>query len=121
MRDVVIIKVEKYVAAVKFRDGDGMWQGRIVPTTAVQDMYGSAKVSQDALDSGTEYGYDWDVAFPEPIVLSAKMVQQSLREHGIWIVEDLLAMPHEGVAAFLALARTMYTNWIRKARESIVN
>lgn len=121
MRDVVIIKVERYVAAVKFRDGEGMWQGRIVPVDAVQDIRGSAKVSQEVLDSGIEYGYDWDVAFPEPIVLPAKMVQQSLREHGIWTVGDLLAMPNEGVAAFLALARAVYASWVRRARESIVN
>jgi len=119
-----VMMIDGQVAVVRFRDNRGMLQGRIIPKDSVPGIninrvvYIPIGILED--DSTTEYGFDWSVVLDE-LVLKPEDFQQALRDHGIWTVDDLLRNSREGVAAFLALAKSMYTNLIRKARESFIN
>lgn len=117
---VQMIRRDRQVAAVKFRDEHGAWQGRIVPIDAVSVIDGKHVVPDEAINSGTEYGFDWSIVFPEPLSISAGQLQKMFRDYGIWQLDDLLKMPNEGIAAFLALAKTMYVGVVKRARECIV-
>lgn len=117
---VQILRRDRQVTAVKFRDEHGAWQGRIVPFDAVSEIDGCHTVPDEAIESGTDYGFDWSVVFPEPLSISAGQLQKVFRDYGIWTPDDLSAMPNEGVAAFLALAKSMYVGVVRRARECIV-
>jgi len=89
--------------------------------TAVTIQGDTVTVSDEAFAAGTEYGFDWDVAFPEPLSISGSDLTQALRLHGIWTLEDALANPQEVQAAVLALSKVIITGIVRRARECIVN
>jgi len=122
--EAYVMWIDGQAAVVRFRDNRGMLQGRIIPKDSVPgiNMGRVVHIPIDILeaDSTTEYGFDWSVVLDE-LVLKPEDFQQALRGHGIWTVDDLLQNPQEGIAAFLALAKSMYTSLIRKARGSFIN
>ena len=119
---VRMVRRDRNVVAVTCRDASGMWQGRIVPKAVITDIKGStADVSVEVFSAGTEYGFDWDVAFPEPLSISGDDLTQALRSHGIWTLEDVLANPSQVQAAILALTKAMMANVVRRARDCIVS
>ena len=119
---VRMVRRDRNVVAVTCRDASGTWQGRIVPKAALTDIDGdTADVSIEAFSAGTEYGFDWDVAFPEPLSVSGDDLTQALRLHGVWTLEDVLANPSQVQAAILALTKAMMANVVRRARDCIVS
>ena len=118
---VRIVRIDKNVAAVTYRDKSGMLQGSIIDSEYVTDLRAGQKtfISEEVLESGTEYGFDWSVVIDE-VVLAPERFQQALREHGIWTIEDLFAKQNEAIAAFLSLVKSEYSNLKRKVRLSIV-
>jgi len=118
---VTIVRKDRNVVAVTCRDASGTWQGRIVPKAALADIQGNtADVSIEAFSAGTEYGFDWDVAFPQPLSISGDDLTQALRLHNVWTLEDMLANPREVQAAILALTKVMMASVVRKAKDCIV-
>lgn len=119
---VRIVRRDRNVVAVTCRDVDGTWQGRIVPKAALTDIKGNtADVPVETFNAGTEYGFDWGVAFPQPLSISGADLTQALRLHGIWTLEDVLANPLQVQAAILALTKAMMANVVRRARDCIVS
>lgn len=119
-RQVKVLRRDREVAAVSYRDNNGIWQGRIVPLNAVSSENRITIVSDETLNAGTEYGFDWDVVYPDPVVISGANLTQALRVHNIWTLEDLLANPNEALAAILSLARRFHTEMIKNAKDCIV-
>lgn len=121
MIEVNIIKVDRRVVAVTYRDRHGMFQGRVVSVDAVTRTDNNrAMVRMEDLENAMEYGFDWTIALDD-VQITAHELQQSLRAHGIWQLEDLLQKPNEGVAAFLAVAKASYALLVRRARDCIVD
>ena len=119
---VKVVRRDRNVVAVTCRDTSGAWQGRIVPMTALTSIEGNtADVPVGQFDAGTEYGFDWGVAFPQPLSISGDDLTQALRLHGVWTLEDVLANSREVQAAILALTRIMMANIVRRARDCIVS
>lgn len=118
---VRIVRIDKNVAAVTYRDKGGMLQGRIIDSEYVAGLRAGQKtfISEKVLESGTEYGFDWSVVIDE-VVLTPERFQQSLREHGIWTIEDLFTKQNEVIAAFLSLVKGVYSDLKRKVRSSVI-
>ena len=120
--EVYVMMKDRAAAIVRYRDKDGMLQASIIPSDKVADVnIGQvAHIPVGVIEnSGTEYGFDWAVALDE-VVLTPDDFTQVLRDHGIWTIEDLLAKPNEGVAAFMSLAKSLYVDLVKRARECIV-
>ena len=117
--EVKLLSVQGQAAIVTFRDGEGIFQGRIISINEVADIRtGETKlVSDKILSTGTEYGIDWETLLGEDYVLTPADIGQELRRHGLWTYEDLNSNPNVVTAALNSLAYRVFAELMRAARD----
>ena len=118
MIQIKLLKVRGKAAVVTLRDKDGMLQGRVISRDNVLGLrIGETKgISQNVVDTGTEYGIDVEVLLGEEYVITPQDLEQELRRHGIWTYDDLNSNSQEVVAAINTLTKKLYAALLREAR-----
>lgn len=119
LTDVKLIKVQGQAAVVSFWDKSGMIQARIVSRDDVAGLrVGQAgMISSSILDSGTEYGIDWEIFLGETGVITPTDIEQELRKRGIWTYEDINKNSPQVMAALNALSGRVFANLMSEARK----
>lgn len=113
----MVLRKQGRSVAVAFRDNAGMWRGAIVSAGAIGDdvkVGVEVEVPQEILKNAIEYGIDFEVLMPRPYIIDARDLQQALRDHGVWTVEDVLKRPREVVAAIQSLMRLTYADVVNR-------
>ena len=119
MIEAKLLSVQGQAAIVSFRDKDGIFQARII---SVDDIAGlrigeTKSVSKKLLDSGTEYGIDWETLLGDEYDITPVDISNELRKHGLWTYDDMNKNPHQVTAALNALSYRVFAELMRRARE----
>ena len=117
--EIRVIKLVGFAAVVSFRDKDGMFQARIISN---EDAPGlrvgqTGIVSGRVLDSGTEYGIDWEVFLGDSDVIKPIDIEQEFRKRGLWTYEDINTNSPQVMAALNALSGRVFSQLMREARK----
>src|SRR4030042_2254375 len=94
---------------VEWRDEDG-YHRAVVPAGAVDGDY----CDPDELLMGIPYGEPWAQVVGD-LVIAAADVENELRKHGIWTIEDVRQSPNAAAAALLAVHKMGVDTLIRRA------
>lgn len=106
-------------AVVTYRDNvTGMTEAKVI---SIRDLPQGLRRGQEfdipeyALESGTEYGIDWGIVLGQFDVVS--VLTSSMRDHGIWMPEDLQRKPQQVIAAINATSKVVYAELLRLSKE----
>lgn len=106
-----------HAAVVTFVDEYGNYRAKIVSRTATGDK-GTIELSQDILDGGADYGFDFDLIMDARTITSLE-VQNAMRAHGIWTLKDLKKRPQEAYGALLSIIRLIHGELVKGAQDAI--
>lgn len=107
---VTLIGLQGNSAIVSHRDGEGMMHASIISKDYVEGLtIGTVgDVPDEAIATGTEYGFDLEILAEDSYVVSLSDLQQALRLHGIWTFNDLNQNPNQVRAALMSLVQRMH-------------
>jgi hypothetical protein len=118
MIEAKLLKVEGKAAVVKYRDYEGMIQARIISYDDVRGLrINETKIFPNKIiNSGTEYGIDWEVLFGEECAITPKDIEQEFRRRGLWTYDDINRNPNHVIASLTALSAKVHKRVIREAK-----
>lgn len=100
--EVKVLSLSGQVAVIRHGDKTLLISKSYVQNTKVGQ---NVLVPALAISTGTEYGIDWSVIFPEGITLTPEEIQSALYSHGIFTIEDIEKNPNGVVIAMNSLMR----------------
>lgn len=114
--EVKVLSTSGQVAVI--RHGD---KTLLISKSYVQNVKAgqNTTVPAHAISTGTEYGIDWSVIFPEGITISPEEIQSALYSHGIFTVEDIEKNPNGVVIAMNSLMKKVSINLYKTVRTVI--
>ena len=77
------------------------------------------EISETDYLTGTEYGLDWDIIFPEGLIISSQDLQRSLYAHGLFTLEDLKRNPNVLASAISHVIRLSASSLIKSAEQAL--
>ena len=117
--EVKVFKVQGQATIVTFRDKDGMVQARIISRDEVPGLrLGEAgMISSRILESGTDYGIDWEVFLGDSGVIKPTDIEQEFRKRGLWTYEDINKNSPQVMAALNARSGRVLAQLMSEARK----
>ena len=119
MIEVKLLKKSGQAAVVSFWDNEtGMMQAHIISMNDLPNdlrVGQTANVSDDALLTGTEYGMEWELLLSQSE--SLMVLTASLRNHGIWTLEDLNNNPRQCIAAINSASVRIYAELLQLVKD----
>jgi hypothetical protein len=119
---VRILKQVGQGVAVSFREPDGTYRAVVINRDRLLHKTGTdAEVTFEVIENeGVEYGLDFETFLSsEGLTITPQMIQNAMRAHGIWTLEDLLKNQQEALAAVLGVARFTLATLTRLARKAL--
>jgi len=111
---IKLLKKSGQSAVVSYWDYEtGMTQARVISIDDLPNRLRigqEADISNDALQLGIEYGIDWELLLGQSNV---HMLAQSLRNHGIWTVDDMKTKPQQVIAAINSSSAVIWAELLR--------
>ena len=104
-----VIQRKGHGILVEWRDEEG-YHRAVVPAGAVDGDF----CDPEQLLMGIPYGEPWAQAVGD-LVITAADIENELRKHGIWTIEDARKKPNEAAAALLAVHKMGVDTLIRRA------
>jgi hypothetical protein len=100
--EVKVLSTSGQVAVIRHGDKTLLISKSYVQNTKVGQK---VMVPAHAISTGTEYGIDWSIIFPEGITISAEEIQSALYSYGIFTIEDIEKNPNGVVIAMSSLMK----------------
>lgn len=113
-----VLKVDRSSAVVKYTDKHGLLQAVVInvpPETRVGNVL---EISDEGVRSGVEYGTDMSVVMKD-IVITPNQIQEALRGHNLWTIDDIANNPSVVVRAVLSVAKVLATDLISNTKKCI--
>jgi hypothetical protein len=117
MNTVELIQRKGSVAIVKFRDKKGITQCGIIDGSLVKGS--TFQVPNRVIDTATPYGVDWDVVYPDGLVISADDIQEALYGLGIYTLDDLRTNTNGVIAAINSILKLNNAKLVNHARSTL--
>ncbi len=114
MKIVELIEHKGSIAIIKFRDDNGVPQCGIIDGSLVKGK--SFSVSDKVIKTATPYGIDWDVVYPNGLVISADDIQETLYGAGIYTLNDLRRNTNGVIASINSILKLNNAKLINHAR-----
>jgi len=121
----MIVKVHKLsgkVAVVLYKDKHDVYQAVIIDRKDLvserRDIF--IEVSDDVMEKSTPYGIDWNIVFPDGIVIDPGTVQNYMYEHGVVAPEDLRSNNTIFRDMLQTYVRSMFANLYNKVMKVIM-
>lgn len=105
-----ILKFEGHVALLDYVDKNSVRHAVVVDISAVPHDAkpgGEIDVSKKVLESGTDYGIDWDIIFPKGIAVRTELLTEALYARGVFSLEDLKQNPQAFHDAMAQVTRSL--------------
>jgi len=106
---VRVVGRKGHAVLVEWRDEEG-YQRAYVPAKVVEDDY----CPDDELLLGIPHGLPWGEIVGD-LVISGEEIEQALRAHGIWTLEDAQENATRAAAALLAVHKGGVETLVRRA------
>ena len=114
MKIVNLIEHKGGVAIIEYRDGDGVRQCGIIDGSLVKGK--EFTVNDKVIKTATPYGIDWNVVYPNGLVISADDIQEALYGLGIYTLDDLRRNTNGVIAAINSILKLNNAKLINHAR-----
>lgn len=117
MKTVELIERRGNIAIIKFQDMHGMLQcGIIDGHLATGETF---EVADKVIKTATPYGIDWDIVYPNGLVISAGDIQETLYGVGIYTLDDLRRNTNGVIAAITSILKLNSAKLINHARVTL--
>lgn len=108
---VNVISQNEHVVLVEYVDGS-RYRRVIVPAHTVA----GEECAIETLALGVEDGKQWSALIDD--MGTAQQIENELRRRGIWNSRDMAGRPEEVKSAFIAVAYSMYSRFVRAVRQT---
>lgn len=105
--EVKILRAKNKAVLLEYSNGDG-FSRVILPDHLIKEHDGKAYVTLDDLYAGIPYGVPWEDVI-EALTIVPEEVAKSLRESGVWTIEDAEKNPQAVTGAVFACTRPILT------------
>ena len=89
---VKLVRRYKASSVVVHKDKTGLLNAYIIDSDYISSMKPGAEftVPKEAIDKATPFGVDWEVIYPDGIMISAKEMQNIMYSNGIYTLDDVI-------------------------------
>ena len=117
--EVKVIRIVGVATVVSFWDKEGMIQARVVSSDDAPGLRvgHTGVISDKVLETGTEYGIDWEIFLGNSDVIKPIDLEQEFRRRGLWTYEDINTNSPQVMAALGALSKRVYVGLMSEARK----
>ena len=117
MNTVKLIKTQGNAAIVMWKDDDNMSQCGIIDAGLIKGK--EFEVSNSVIRTATPYGIDWNVVYPNGLVISADDIQEALYGMNIITLDDLRKNTNGVIGAINSILRLNNRKLIDHARTTL--
>jgi hypothetical protein len=117
MKTVELIQQKGSVAIIKYEDDYGVKQCGIIDSNHVRGK--TFDVANKVVETATPYGIDWDVVYPNGLVINASDIQEALYGLGIYTLDDIRKNTNGVISAINSILRMTNAKLMNHARTTL--